>query len=226
METTFIYALTDPVTNEIRYVGKADDPKDRFYHHVGTARRSTSNHKGAWIRGLLNAGIKPGLIILEEVSKDNWEEAEKRHIAEQSKNGKLLNVSPGGEGREAGFRHSELTRAKIGAASKGNHHAKGRKYSEEERKSRSDYRHSDETKAKMSARRMGHSTPEVTRQKIRMGNFISGSKRSKLTEEQVRCIRNEYAEGNVTMDKLHQRYGISLERVHSIIHRKAFAHVE
>ena len=34
MNCTFIYGLSDPRTNQIRYIGKADDPKRRFQAHV------------------------------------------------------------------------------------------------------------------------------------------------------------------------------------------------
>lgn len=34
---TFIYALADPKTDEIRYVGKADSVKERFTSHMREA---------------------------------------------------------------------------------------------------------------------------------------------------------------------------------------------
>ena len=31
---TFIYTLSDPITNEIRYVGKTKNPSDRLKGHI------------------------------------------------------------------------------------------------------------------------------------------------------------------------------------------------
>ena len=36
---TFIYALADPETDEIRYVGKADSVKERFTSHMREAKQ-------------------------------------------------------------------------------------------------------------------------------------------------------------------------------------------
>lgn len=33
--TTFIYMLLDPTTGDVRYVGKANDPKNRYRAHLG-----------------------------------------------------------------------------------------------------------------------------------------------------------------------------------------------
>lgn len=61
---TFIYALVDPKTQEVRYVGKADDPQKRFASHLN----DTSNpYKAFWIRQLKAQGYIPTLKILEEV---------------------------------------------------------------------------------------------------------------------------------------------------------------
>jgi hypothetical protein len=39
MSKTFIYLLRHPGTNEIRYVGKTKDPRDRYHAHMKPKNR-------------------------------------------------------------------------------------------------------------------------------------------------------------------------------------------
>ena len=50
---TFIYGLCDPETNEIRYIGKSNQPKKRLQDHIYSCER-TVTHKNNWIKSLLN----------------------------------------------------------------------------------------------------------------------------------------------------------------------------
>lgn len=38
MEKVYIYTLEDPITSEIRYVGKANNMKDRYSNHLNSSR--------------------------------------------------------------------------------------------------------------------------------------------------------------------------------------------
>jgi hypothetical protein len=67
-ERTFIYALADPCTQEVCYVGKSDNPQRRLIEHL---KDTTNPDKVKWIRGLDELGYKPTLIILEEVSGED-----------------------------------------------------------------------------------------------------------------------------------------------------------
>lgn len=82
-ERTFIYALVDDLTREVRYVGKSDDPEKRLLAHL----KDTENPaKLAWIRSLAMQNRKPQLIILEEVAIAEELDREKfwiRHYEEQ-----------------------------------------------------------------------------------------------------------------------------------------------
>ena len=50
-KTTFIYALKDPRTNIIRYIGKANEPYKRYKKHLNKCR-DKNTHKRNWINSL------------------------------------------------------------------------------------------------------------------------------------------------------------------------------
>ena len=50
MKLTYIYTLSDPRNNMIRYVGKSDKPKTRYSSHI--CINSEQNHRIAWNKGL------------------------------------------------------------------------------------------------------------------------------------------------------------------------------
>jgi hypothetical protein len=61
-----IYALTDPDSGEVRYVGQTiGDPVKRHYAHVGASHETQCTPVGIWIRTLAEGGQVPGLTILE-----------------------------------------------------------------------------------------------------------------------------------------------------------------
>jgi hypothetical protein len=70
--TTFIYALIDPRNGMLRYVGKANDPKKRLRKHLREAAIFPRCHRNCWLKGLLDAGQKPDLFLVEEVPEVDW----------------------------------------------------------------------------------------------------------------------------------------------------------
>lgn len=96
--TTFIYALCEPGTRTIRYIGKSNSPEDRFQAHL---RRSVKNksHLGSWLRKLKADEKEPALVILKEVLVEDWADEEARYIRSAKILGfKLVNSTDGGEG--------------------------------------------------------------------------------------------------------------------------------
>lgn len=99
-----IYVLSDPGTNEIRYVGRTKNSlKIRFAGHLSKARKNrgeANNHKNCWIRSLLNRNIKPNITQIFVV--EGWSESyefERSLITEMVKWGyNLVNSSDKGEG--------------------------------------------------------------------------------------------------------------------------------
>lgn len=97
-ETIYIYGLVDPRTDEVRYIGKTNNPKRRLQCHIDRARqRVSNNHKNNWIRKLLSLGMRPQIKVLRICTPDNWAQAEIELIAEaRSKGVRLTNILKGG----------------------------------------------------------------------------------------------------------------------------------
>jgi group I intron endonuclease len=124
-----IYQLIDPRSQEIRYVGKSVNPKERYRRHIRDAKEGkTSSHKGAWIKQLLDLGLKPIQETIELVTQEMWQERE-RHWIEEYRNRKyrLTNFCDGGIETPTyhGMNHpcygkplSEETKAKISLKAK------------------------------------------------------------------------------------------------------------
>jgi hypothetical protein len=89
-----IYGLYDPDTDELRYVGKANNAKKRLRTHAYERgyRRPVNN----WVKSLIDQGKCPVMRILEVVPHEQWEEAERRLIAKHRETCKLLNLADGG----------------------------------------------------------------------------------------------------------------------------------
>lgn len=120
-KSTIIYALIDPVTREVRYIGKTTVKLNvRFTSHLRDTRPSW---KLNWLTALRNAGLKPEIGILEsmdgDVSLQQWQEAERFWISYLRFLGaKLTNLTSGGEGL-SGHVFTPDHRKKIGDASRG-----------------------------------------------------------------------------------------------------------
>lgn len=108
-----IYALCEPDSGEIRYVGKTvSSLGTRLSQHLCAARKGKRTHLHCWLRSLAN---RPTIVTLELVPYADDAEAEKRVIADlRSRGARLTNATDGGEGKK-GCYHSEETRARIRA---------------------------------------------------------------------------------------------------------------
>lgn len=117
MRTCFIYALCEPGTRTVRYIGKTASPKKRFRAHLWASCKLKS-HLGNWLRSLGEA--VPNFVLLREVPESEGNSAEINYIriARESLGMELVNATEGGEG-VSGWIPSAETRAKIGAANSG-----------------------------------------------------------------------------------------------------------
>lgn len=88
-----IYALADPDTGEVRYIGKANDANKRLLSHMRTMHRK-DYPVYRWMRKL---GKAPAIVVLRCVGVDAWPEAEREEIAKARAAGsRLLNATDGG----------------------------------------------------------------------------------------------------------------------------------
>lgn len=97
-----IYTLSDPLTKEVRYVGKTSGkPSSRFSQHLYQWKRCTGkiSHVNAWIKSLANKNLKPVQEVIDIVDEVYWIEAEQGYIRLFKSYGcKLTNLTHGGEG--------------------------------------------------------------------------------------------------------------------------------
>jgi hypothetical protein len=98
-----IYTLSDPRTNEIRYIGKTNNLIKRFNKHINESKLSTKSHKKAWINQLLKLNLKPIIEVIDIVPKNEWVFWETYWISQFRTWGfDLVNNTNGGEGVSIG----------------------------------------------------------------------------------------------------------------------------
>jgi hypothetical protein len=120
---TTIYAMVDPRTGLIRYIGKTiHSLRHRRSAHIHDARSGKNGHRCKWIRSLLFSGLRPTIIEIESCSGNGFAE-EIFHIRLAKKDGiKLVNDTDGGEGC-LGLRHSAKTKEKLSRIGRGRPHS-------------------------------------------------------------------------------------------------------
>lgn len=111
-QIAYIYALLDPRTNEVRYIGWTRNPQARLHKHVSdSAKRITHCHN--WVTQLLAAGYRPLMQIIEETDFASYAERERFWIAFYRDSGaRLTNHSDGGDGMP-GHHHTEYTKRRM-----------------------------------------------------------------------------------------------------------------
>lgn len=150
---THIYTLLDPNTNQVRYIGKSDNPNNRLKDHIKKCGNSV-NHKNNWVLSLLKENKKPILEVVDVVPKEEWAFWETYYIDLYKSWGfELTNTAPGGVGGNLGSEVNE----KISKSKKG-------------------FKHTEETKKKMSEYRMGKTLTNEVKEKL--SKKLIGNKRA------------------------------------------------
>lgn len=114
-ESYDVYALCEPETGEIRYIGYSRDAHHRLRKHL---RDRANNYRCKWIRELVSRGLSPRLKVLCIVQGQlEAKRIEVELIAAYRRRGaRLTNLTNGGDGF-SGLVFSPEHRAKIGLAS-------------------------------------------------------------------------------------------------------------
>lgn len=115
--TGIIYALQDPISFEIRYIGKTIEGKVRYHRHMKpSVYNFSSSHVYCWIRSLVNRSYKPLWLVLQQfdnVSNEELNNAEIYWISYfKNLNCNLCNHTDGGDGM-FGYKMKEETKEKL-----------------------------------------------------------------------------------------------------------------
>lgn len=115
-----IYALQDPETKQIRYIGKSTKGLKRPHEHKRAYSLKAHTHKNNWIKSLFAKNLMYEIVVLEENIEDNQLDTKEIYwIAyHKSINSPLTNGTDGGEG-SLGREISEETRKLLGEKKKG-----------------------------------------------------------------------------------------------------------
>lgn len=114
MNNVTIYTLSDPITGEVRYVGKTIQKlKYRLATHI-CRNRNNKNHTEAWVKSLLKKDLKPVIEELCIVDESMWEDEEKFYISYFRYIGfRLTNHSEGGDASNLGSRWKWSEKVRI-----------------------------------------------------------------------------------------------------------------
>ena len=202
MRTRFvIYCLSDPTTDELRYVGRSSSGMRRARGHTTPTSLKLQDHCHRWIGNLIKLGMKPIVEIVEEcpssaVDPNEWlNDAERFYISYfRSLGFRLTNETDGGmglSGRKWSKEQTETMRRKL----------TGRKFS-------------DETLKRMSESHMGKKPPP---------NSAFGSNYHRtMTNRKVKCVDD----GNVfpSLKEAAQFYGTYSSNIcHMISGKRSYA---
>lgn len=89
-----VYALIDPNTRQVRYVGQSKNIHQRYAAHLGAPRKAT-HPVTRWVRKLRDQGLRPEIKVLEKHARPV--SIEKAWIARMREEGaNLLNIHEGG----------------------------------------------------------------------------------------------------------------------------------
>ena len=101
MKKTYIYALLDPSSKEIRYIGKSSNIKNRMANHLCPSSLKKNTHKNNWLKKIK---CKPLVKILCTCKLKNANKFEKYYISKYKNLGaRLTNGTNGGDGWPEGL---------------------------------------------------------------------------------------------------------------------------
>lgn len=112
----FIYTLSDPISKEIKYIGKTKNLKDRLQRHMNPCNlKQTWQSKTKWLKYLKNNNLKPIMELLDIGDENNIDQLEIYWISQFKSWGfNLKNETEGGDGYNwIGKKHKKESIHKI-----------------------------------------------------------------------------------------------------------------
>lgn len=101
-----VYALIDPTTLLVRYVGKSTRGGYRAEWHLTESGRKGETHRANWLKQIHQSGLTPIVHVLESASKETLDESEVWWIVYGRMCGwPLTNMTAGGDGGSKGGFH-------------------------------------------------------------------------------------------------------------------------
>lgn len=96
----YIYTLSDPITNVVKYIGKTNDISNRFKRHISDYYLNESNsNKNTWIKNLKSKNLLPIIEILDFGESEFIYDLEVYWIDQFKQWGfELVNMTDGGDG--------------------------------------------------------------------------------------------------------------------------------
>ncbi len=116
-----VYGLVDPITLNIRYIGKTINGMSRPYEHFKPSSLKEGNtKKNNWLKKLFTQNLLPFIIVINEfdqISNDELYLKEQESIKYYKQFNDLTNLGDGGPGM-TGFKFSEESRKKMSESAK------------------------------------------------------------------------------------------------------------
>jgi group I intron endonuclease len=192
-----IYCLCDPITEQIRYIGKTVNLYDRIKKHYKNSELKNKTHKNMWILSLLKNNFRAKVLVLEECNNlEQLNNAEIKWIKFYKEIGSdLTNGTNGGTGGKMSLESIEKMR----------NSKRGKKLSEEHKKQISEgnkgRQFSEETKRKIGNSNKGKIISEETKIKLSIshmgkvscnkGKSLSSETKIKMRESRFRFLNNK-----------------------------------
>lgn len=204
----YIYALADPRTYQVRYIGQTSRSLLVRHQEHSTIQHS-KNHRSYWLNQLHFLNLKPLMLVIEECDEFEWGSREQYWITYYQVLGcNLVNETAGGEGI-VGYKHTEESLQKM----------KLPRLQSRETRIRRSVGQLGNRKA------LGYKHTENAKQKISDG--VRGTKHHfvKLTEKDVLSIRKELNAG-IKGVELATRYNVTAKTISKIKLNQRWKHIK
>lgn len=99
-DTGYVYTLSDPRTDEVRYVGATKNPKERFRSHISHSHNKSVNE---WVANLEDNGLKPEMRVIDAADTSDLSDKENKALRRLSDRFELLN-----EHNNSGYNHGNI----------------------------------------------------------------------------------------------------------------------